>query len=63
MIAYGAAKHGIAGFESVEDRPLRDGAVHFKLDLSADAGEVSEVIRENDADHEGGKAETEEDYD
>jgi hypothetical protein len=53
MVADRAAEHGVPGFESVEDRPLRNWTIYFELDLAADASEVSKMIREDDADHGG----------
>ncbi len=51
VVADGAAKHGIAGFQGVEDGLHGDRAVHFELDLPADAGKGAEMIWKDDSDH------------
>jgi len=52
LVANGAAQHGVAGFEDVEDGTLRDWAVDFQLYFAADLRQRSEMLREDDADHE-----------
>jgi hypothetical protein len=51
VIANRALQHGIAGFERVEDRSLRDGAVDFDFNFVADAGEGAKMLWKFDADH------------
>jgi len=53
LIADGATQHGIAGFERVEHRALRDRTFDFERYLGAGVGQGSEVGWEDEADHEG----------
>jgi hypothetical protein len=52
VIANRAAQHGIARFQRVEHRSLRDRALDLYFDLTADVCECSEVLREFDSDHD-----------
>src|SRR5437899_12059840 len=51
VVADGAAQHGIAGLERVEDRALRDLALDLEHQLAADVRQVSQMWREYDSDH------------
>jgi len=51
VVADGAAEHGVAGFQGVEDGAQRDGWGNVELDLAGDAGEGFQVVGDNDADH------------
>ena len=51
VVADRAAELGVAGFEGVEDRALRDEAADVELHFGADVGQCLQVIREDDADH------------
>jgi hypothetical protein len=52
VIADGAAQHGIAGLECVEDRTLRDRTLDFELDLTADVRQCTKVLRKFDSNHD-----------
>ncbi len=52
MLADCSSEHRVAGFERVEDRTLRDRAFDFKVKLGADMCQRSQMVRENNADHE-----------
>ena len=43
VVADGAAQHGIAGFERVQHRALRDRALDFERHLAADVRQSSEM--------------------
>ena len=58
LVADGAAEHGIFVFEGVQDRALGDRRGNIQLDLAIDAGEVAEMMGEDDADHNGSYAPT-----
>ncbi len=51
MVPDGAAEHGKAGLEGIEDRPHGNRAFYFELDLARYTGEGSKVEGEDDADH------------
>ena len=46
-----APEHWVANFERVENRPLRRFAFHGNLDLAIDAGQRSQMERQDDANH------------
>ena len=52
VFANRAAEHRVAGFERVENRPLRRLAFDGDLDFAVDAGERSQMERKDDANHE-----------
>ena len=52
VVAYGAAEHGVAGFDGVEDGLDGDREWHVEGDFRADLGEVAKVVGELDADWE-----------
>ncbi len=45
------AQHGIAGFERVKHRALRNDTVNFKLHFAANMRKRSQMLREYDPDH------------
>ena len=45
VVADGAAQHGIAGLEGVEDRALRDRAIDFERYFAIDVRQRSQVLR------------------
>ena len=51
VIADGTAQHGIAGFECIEDRALRDRTYDFEFDLAADVSQRSKVLRKFYSNH------------
>src|SRR5690606_34308057 len=51
VVAHGAAKHRVAGFERVEDRRLRNRRIDGEDDLAVDLGQHPQVLRQDDADH------------
>ena len=51
MLANCAAEHGVTGFERVENRPLRRFVLDSKFDFAVDAGERSQMERQDDANH------------
>ena len=51
MIADGAAQHGIASLQCVEDGALRDWAVDFERYFAADVSQGSQVLRKFDSNH------------
>ena len=51
VVADGAAEHGVAGFEGVEDGAQRDGSGDVELHFAGDAGEGFQVVGDDDADH------------
>ena len=51
VVADGAAQHRIAGLECIEDGALRDRTLDFKLDLTADVRQSSEMLRKLDSNH------------
>ena len=53
VVADGAAQHGIAGLERVEDRALRDLSLDLEHQLAADVRQVAQMWREYDSDHVG----------
>jgi len=52
VIADGSAEHGVAGFESVEDRAECGLALDFELHLAMDLRKGAEMLREKDSDHD-----------
>jgi hypothetical protein len=50
VVANGAAQHGIAGFERIEDGALRDRTLDFEFDLTADVRQGAKVLRKFDSD-------------
>ena len=53
MLADRAAEHRVTGFERIENRPLRRRTVDGDLDLAIDAGERSQMQRQNYVNHDG----------
>ena len=51
VIADGATKRGIAGFECVEDRALRHRRSNLKLDFAIDIGQSTQMSGEYNANH------------
>jgi hypothetical protein len=51
VIADGAAEHGIASFQGIEDGSLRNWGGDIERDFLAGFGEGAEVKRKEDADH------------
>lgn len=51
VIANGAAEHGVAGFEGVEDGSLGDGTDDFQADLAAHVSKRAKMRRKFNADH------------
>src|SRR5271156_3856413 len=51
VVADGAAQHGIAGFESIQDGAGSNRARDVQLDISFDAREGAEMRRKHDPDH------------
>jgi len=51
LVANGAAQHGIAGFECVEDRTQRGLTVNLELHVAANMGQRLQMRRKHDGDH------------
>jgi hypothetical protein len=51
VVADRPAKHGITGLEGVENRALRDRSLDFELHFAVDAGQRSQMEREDDSNH------------
>jgi hypothetical protein len=51
MVADRASEHRVAGFERVKNRPLRRRAFDGNPDLAVDAGQRSQMERQDDANH------------
>ena len=51
VVADRPAEHRVASFERVEDRPLRRFALHGEFDFASDAGQRSQMERQDDANH------------
>src|ERR1700728_4148871 len=51
VIADRAPQHGVAGFEGVEDRLQRDGAIDFERYFLVDMRQGAQMRREHDLDH------------
>src|SRR5437660_1799313 len=51
VIANGSAQHGIASFERVQHRALRDRGSDFERHFAVDVSKVAEMEGENYADH------------
>jgi hypothetical protein len=43
VVTDGSAQHGVAGFEGVEDGPLRDWSGDFEFNLASDVGQSAQV--------------------
>ena len=54
VLANGAAEHGTAGFEGVEDAADGDGRGDFEGDFRRGVGERAQVLGEDDADGQRG---------
>ena len=51
LIADGPAQHGIARFQGIQDRTLRDRSLDLERHLAADACQGLQMRREHDSDH------------
>jgi hypothetical protein len=51
VFADGAAKHGVARLEGIEDRPLSRRTFDIKLNLAANVRQRSKMLREDYPDH------------
>lgn len=51
VVADGSAKHGVTGFNGIEDGAKGDGRWNVENDLGVDVSEVAQVVGELDADH------------
>jgi hypothetical protein len=45
VVTDGSTQHGVAGFEGVEDGPLRDWSGDFEFNLARDVGQGAQVGR------------------
>ena len=54
VIADGAAEHGIAGFEFIQDRTQGGWNGEFESDLAVDVSQCAEMRGEYDANHGSG---------